>query len=211
MSKSQISQDVFVAGTLKLWNKKNKTRFFVEFGATDGVHLSNTYLFETYFQWNGILAEPGLSWHESLGKNRNCFIDHRCVYNKNDENILFNETVDGVYSTIDELSSNDLHLNRRKAGNRYHVKTVTLLQLLEDYSSPKIIDYLSVDTEGSEYLVLENFDFNKYRFKVITVEHNFTPRRKDLNELLKSNGYARVMTNVSQYDDWYIDMSANDK
>ena len=42
---------------------------------------------------------------------------------------------------------------------------------------------MSIDTEGSELLILENFDFNKFGPKIITVEHNFTPAQEKLNAL----------------------------
>ena len=53
-SRSQLRQDIFVLCTLDF--KRNG--FFVEFGATNGVDLSNSYLLETEFNWTGILAEP---------------------------------------------------------------------------------------------------------------------------------------------------------
>ena len=53
-SYSQLRQDLFVLNQLKF--KKNA--FFVEFGATNGINLSNTYLLEKKFNWNGILVEP---------------------------------------------------------------------------------------------------------------------------------------------------------
>ena len=34
------------------------------------------------------------------------------------------------------------------------------------------IDYLSVDTEGSEFEILKALDFSRWRFAVVTVEHN---------------------------------------
>ena len=41
----------------------------------------------------------------------------------------------------------------------------------------KIIDYLSIDTEGSEYRILKAFNFERYTFRCITVEHNQTKNR----------------------------------
>lgn len=43
---------------------------------------------------------------------------------------------------------------------------------------PKIIDYLSIDTEGSEFDILSNFNFKEFKFRIITCEHNFGPNRK---------------------------------
>lgn len=59
--------------------KFKQNGFFVEFGATNGIDLSNTYLLETEFGWNGILAEPDKYWHTSLIANRTAIIDIRCV------------------------------------------------------------------------------------------------------------------------------------
>ena len=66
-SKSQLKQDLFVLSQLEF--KKNG--FFVEFGATDGLDLSNTFILEKRFDWNGILVEPGLSWHKTICCNKN--------------------------------------------------------------------------------------------------------------------------------------------
>jgi len=45
-----------------------RTVFFVEFGATNGVALSNSWLLENQFAWKGSLAEPAKKWHAELKK-----------------------------------------------------------------------------------------------------------------------------------------------
>ena len=64
--KSQIGQDVLVLHCLN-WKKNG---YFLEFGAADGINLSNTYLLERDFGWSGILAEPAKVWHKDLKANR---------------------------------------------------------------------------------------------------------------------------------------------
>jgi hypothetical protein len=54
------------------------------------------------------------------------------------------------------------------------------------------MDYLSIGTEGSEYEILSHFDFSRYQFRIITREHNYTPLRRDIFNLLSGNGYKRV-------------------
>jgi FkbM family methyltransferase len=199
-SKSQILQDLFVI--FKLNFKKNG--FFVEFGATNGINLSNTHLLEKQFNWNGILVEPCRKFQNELINNRNCHIDFRCVYDKTGDLIVFNEVEEGELSTINEYSNSDGHNNKREKGLKYEVETVTLESLLIKYSSPNIIDYLSIDTEGSEFDILKIFNFDKYQFKIITVEHNYTKNRDKIKNLLESKGYTRIYEKFSRCDDWYI-------
>jgi len=199
-SKSQLRQDLFVLSELNY--KRNG--YFVEFGATNGIDLSNTYLLETEYGWNGILVEPATLWHKDLEINRKTIIDKRCVWKQSGESLVFNETNYPELSSIDSFSSSDLHAKAREDGKKYSVKTISLLDLLTEHKAPREIDYLSIDTEGSEFEILENFDFEKYRFKIITCEHNYSPMREKLNTLFQKNGYENKYEHLSQFDDWWV-------
>jgi FkbM family methyltransferase len=199
-SRSQLRQDLFVLHELG-WKRRG---YFVEFGATNGVDLSNTYLLEKEYDWSGILAEPATLWHEELDKNRTAIIDKRCVWKKTGESLLFNETKNAELSTIYDLSSSDYHAKERGNGKKYWVETVSLTDLLDECKAPREIDYMSVDTEGSEFDILEGFDFRKYRVRVITCEHNYSPARLRLTQLLEKNGYCRKHESLSRFDDWWV-------
>jgi FkbM family methyltransferase len=178
--------------------------FFVEFGATNGLDLSNTHLLEKDFGWTGILAEPAVCWHRDLKRNRNAHIETRCVWKYSNASLAFNETEMEELSTLAEFSSTDAYGELRKKGRTYNVDTISLNDLLTKYGAPIDIDYLSIDTEGSEFEILKNFDFSMHQFKVITCEHNFTPVRSQLFELLTRNGYVRKFEDLSRFDDWYV-------
>ena len=101
-SKSQLKQDIFALSETGF--KKNG--YFVEFGATDGVTHSNTYLLETKFDWKGIVAEPLKNKYSSLIKNRTCHVEDLCVWSESGKILEFNETPDSDYSTIKEFYNN---------------------------------------------------------------------------------------------------------
>ena len=200
LSKSQIRQDLFVL----IATDFKRDGYFVEFGATDGVSLSNSYLLETEFSWNGILAEPARMWHKKLENNRKSHISTSCVWGDSGKKIEFVEASIPELSTTEVHLKSDSHATSRTISNTYTVDTISLNDLLIKYNAPTIIDYLSIDTEGSELLILSKFNFLEWKFRVITVEHNFTEQRNLIQDLLMSNGYVRVYEDASRFDDWYL-------
>lgn len=196
---SQIYQDLFVQ--FILGDKKNG--FFVEFGATDGITLSNTYLLEKNYNWKGILAEPARCWKDALAQNRHCEIDNQCVWKKTGETFKFSEVEgESELSTLQAFSDSSEQAKNSK--HTYDVETISLSDLLRRHNAPHTIDYLSVDTEGSEFEILNAFDFDKWNIRILTVEHNYSPNRQKIHRLLTSNGFVRKFQFLSRWDDWYI-------
>ena len=92
----------------------------------------------------------------------------------------------------------------RLNGIKYEVHSISLNDLLAHNGAPSEIDYLSIDTEGSEFEILSAFDFSNYRIKIITVEHNQSSSRLVIYDLLTSKGYTRKLVDFSKQDDWYV-------
>lgn len=202
-SRSQLRQDLFVLSETK--HPINRPAYFVEFGAADGIKISNTYLLETRFSWQGILVEPGKIWESELKKNRpNAKVDTRCVWRDSNSILTFNEVDIPELSTVDKFSDKDSHSETRLRGKKYEVQTISLYDLLIEYQAPNHIDYLSIDTEGSEYEILNAFNFDVFSFGVITVEHNYTPQRDLIFALLTSHGYKRKYEEITEFEDWYV-------
>ena len=78
------------------------------------------------------------------------------------------------------------------------------MDLLIENNAPEYIDYLSIDTKGSELRILQAFDFSKFSFGIISIEHNFREDRKLIFNLLTNAGYKRRFENISKWDDWYF-------
>lgn len=203
-SHAQIFQDLWVLHQTGL----KRGGFFVEFGACDGVKLSNTLLLEREYGWTGILAEPNPIWHGALRKERTAMVSNLCVHPRSGERVEF-LAVDREpeLSRLAEFVPHDVH---EKAGNRTDahtiaVETIGLTDLLDQGHAPRHIDYLSIDTEGSEYEILGTFDFEKYSIKLITVEHAGEDGKRDaIKALLEGHGYERWFSDFSRWDDWYV-------
>ena len=200
-SRSQLGAD-FVA--LNLFGSEG---FFVEFGAADGLENSNTYLLEQS-GWKGILADPSDLNLERLQINRNSIIDNRAVWSISNTFLSF---VD-VNPTRSSQNSSLLGFENDKfltSGSRtYEVKTVSLNDLLEEHGAPEFIEFLSIDTEGSELSILEAFDFQKHQFGLIAVEINSDEKRRvSIENLLTKEGYVRHFEEFSRWDDWYVHQS----
>jgi FkbM family methyltransferase len=199
-STSQILQDIFVLDHFDY--KKNG--FFVEFGATNGLNLSNTHILEKQFNWKGILAEPGKNWHQNLKKNRNCLIEVDCVWSCTGESLQFIEAKSAELSTISNFQYMDIHAKVRIKKRKYKVNSISLMDMLARHRAPNKIEYISIDTEGSEFEILSNFPFEEYVFKFITVEHNNSENRDKLKVLMNSKGYFEILPEFSGGDWWFV-------
>src|SRR5580704_7562454 len=196
-----------IAPDIPLWvlhETRDKTGgFFVEFGAADGVSLSNTYLLERDYAWRGIVAEPNPVWHAALERNRTAAIDLRCVFTTTGARVKFAATQAAVLGTIAEFASCDGHALSRRDHQIIEVETVSLNHLLEAHGAPRDIDFVSIDTEGSELEILQQFDFDKWNVRLFSVEHNMTARQPMLDELMWHHGYERRYPGYPVLDAWY--------
>ena len=203
-SESQLFQDLWA-----LWESQEKRGgYFVEFGAANGKKLSNTYALEKYWGWQGIVAEPNPDFHDLLEENRSCTISTKCVFSRSGEYIPFLPAVMGELSRIKEIVPDDM---QERAGKREQltrgevlVETISLNDLLSSLNAPETIDFMSVDTEGSEFEILSNLDFDRWKFNAICVEHNHTSMRAKIHDLMTANGYRRKWEFFSAFDDWYV-------
>ena len=205
--KSQLYQDLFAK--FIVGDKFDKS--FLEFGATDGVDLSNTYWLETFHKWNGLLSEPSTQWHEKLEQNRpNTSLIKDCLWSESNKKLNFFISDTGELSTIEQFKEHDRSSmpantdKRVESGKKIIVNTISLNDVLEKKFQSIVPSYISIDTEGSEYEILKFFDFKKYRPSVFTVEHNFTIQEKKIDKLMKTNNYMRVFNKLTFFDGWYI-------
>lgn len=207
-SRGQLRQDILAM----MYSGNKSGGFFVEFGATDGVEKSNTFMLEKHFGWNGILAEPNRSWLSALRENRRCAIDERCVWNVDGDHLPFIECADQELATVEAKAGRDLHYKSRSPTARYSVPTVTLTTLLKEHSAPDYIDYLSIDTEGSEREIVASFDWTSKKFGFISIEHNRQPEAEAfINATLERAGYRRVGQSVSKFDAWFVGPTVREK
>lgn len=172
--------------------------YFVEFGATNGMTFSNSILLERHFDWDGILAEPNPGFHPKLFSARGCAISTKCVHSVSGLQVEFLCATRPMMSRMAGADDADLELE-----GRVKVETISLNDLLDAHDAPKVVDFLSVDTEGSELDVLGAFDFAPRHVNLIAVEHNFGPNRAAIHDLLTGQGFVRRAMGLSRFDDWY--------
>jgi FkbM family methyltransferase len=138
-----------------------------------------------------------------LRANRTAELIFDAVWSSSNLLLEFREVSQKEFSTFREFSDKDQHAKLRSEGFDYSVKTISLPDLIRKCNIPEKLDYLSLDTEGSEFEIIRDVDFETFRPKVITVEHNFTSNRQKIFDLLTSFGYKRCYEELSRWDDWY--------
>lgn len=193
--KSQAGQDQFINETF-FHDKKNGV--FLDIGAHDGMSFSNTYFFEKELGWKGICFEPLPHLFKKLQECRDCICINACV-SSIEGTVPFlhldscDEMLSGMSGTYDQRQLNTVMNDIAQFGGSCKVlqlPAVKLNVILKQYNMYHV-DFLSLDTEGSELDILRSIDFDHITIDVITVENNFN--EPYVKEFLESKGFVHII------------------
>lgn len=207
---SQNGQDIYVINEIY---KGKKNGYFIELGAADGIIFSNTLMLEKNYNWRGLCIEPNDKMFSKLRDNR--VVETVCVndviYSKSgiQKEFVNADLLSGIINTVSRgyLKKAEVRKKLDFAEEKTLIKTTkTMTELLDEHNAPKFIEYLSLDTEGSEYDILQGIDFSRYTIGYICVEHNNKEKdKKRIRDFLMKNNYKLQRENG--VDDEYIHIS----
>lgn len=173
--------------------------YAVDIGASNGIELSNTKALEDA-GWKCLCIEADTEQFKELIINRKGPCVKACVYGEITTVHFVRDTRGHLYNSIANTQYNNQ--TKETIVNTEEMETRLLSDILDMYNAPREIDYLSMDTEGAELEILMAFPFDRYSFKVISLHHNFSPKRNTLHLLLRKHGYRFYRQN--QWEDWIL-------
>jgi FkbM family methyltransferase len=177
---SQAKQDEVVLQLLK--NKTNG--YYIDLASNDARLLSNTYTLEKYFNWNGLCIEPNpIYWHNLTKYRPRCQIIGAVVGYGEEKQVYFR------YDANEHGGIIGYDNPQKYKSTSTIVSTISLPEILTKFQVPSIIDYLSLDVEGAEELIMNQFPFSNYKIKILTIERP----NQTLRTLLENNGYKDVL------------------
>lgn len=200
--------NAFSSKSLTLYNQNKHDNLIRKFVGSENIEKNYSEAYQDMFvlmmtngKKNGTYVEIG-SGHPTYGNNTYLLEKE---YNWNGISIDINE--DFVRSHREERNHTTI------------LKDATIInydQFLEGFNMPKDIDYLQIDCDppSVSYNTLLSIPFEKYRFGIITFEHDHYAHPKDgfrekARKFLKSYGYKLFVSNISPdknrpYEDWFV-------
>lgn len=199
----------FLSAAITLYTRKTKDVFFVEIGACDGVQADLLHEYILKYHWRGILVEPLRHLFDKLLENyrdqpqlifENAAIDEkegrRVLYHLKEDRGSGKRWQEGLGSF-----NKDVILKHKNciAGLEdfivaQDVPCLTVKALIKKYGVHKI-DFLQIDTEGYDYVILKTLDFKNMAPEMILFEYiHLSACDKDgAMRLLKDNGYKIIV------------------
>jgi len=191
----------------RLFGPRN-TGLYVDVGAFDGVHLSNTFSFDQE-GWSGICVEPHPFYFQlcKRARPRAVCINVACVAEERVRSVEFYTEKMGLLSGVrgDRADEVDARYTGRglefEGFTKIMVPASTLNDILEQHVPKDAeIDFMSIDVEGTEDEVLHGLDLSRFRPRVLVVEANSETARNVLDRhIVEVNGYAeagRLVENI---------------
>ena len=192
---SQLGQDRYLNEHI-FHNKKNG--IFVDIGAYDGITYSNTYFFEKELGWTGICFEPHPQVFPQLKHTRQCECIDSCVAAQDGmvdfiQALGYPIMLSGMAATYDTRHFARLQQECKNYNASFTVIPRVARSLMSVLKQRGIttIDYLSLDTQGSELAILQSIDFDAVAISCISVENNYEDPA--IKQFLSTKGFSLMV------------------
>lgn len=174
-SYSQIYEDLEIE---KLLQNKKEGRY-LEIGAYQPKRLSNTYRFYKK-GWTGIVIEPNPQVKELFEsvRPRDKFLN--IGISESGGNLKYYQYLIPALNTFKKTN------NKHKVIGITNIKTKKITEVVKEN-----FDFLSIDTEGLDAIILKSWPWGKFRPKVICVETDKTA----VDQILKKYNYRLMVKN----------------
>jgi FkbM family methyltransferase len=192
-SYSQEGEDLILK---RIFNGK-KNGFYVDVGAHHPKRFSNTFLFYK-MGWRGINIEPRPGSKKLFDKYRKRDINIEAAISNSNENLTYYIFDEPALNSFDkELSLTRVENTKYKLLEEISIETKTLSEILYEYlPDNQQIDFLTIDTEGFDLMVLKSNNWDKYRPEVILCEDgefNFqSPSNSEIYNFLIEKNYFLI-------------------
>lgn len=163
----------------------------IDIGAGVGTERNNTYYFEKNY-WRCLCIEPNPNLYSHMRMYRRLAMNIACSsYDKKDVPFYVYDINDGNQEAISSLVVDqrlvDSHKEMINRVDEIRVEVKKLDTVLSRINLEKI-DFLSIDTEGTELEVLKGFDISRWKPKLFVLENNFSESK--FSEYLEKFGYG---------------------
>ena len=176
---------------------KQPRGYCVEVGALDGISISNTYYFEKKKRgWKCLLVEADPVSAAQCAANRPRSVTIAAAATAPElagemefQVIEHNRAMSGV--AFDDFQKGHFKKhNTEFAPTRIKVPARTLDSMLEEAKFPRV-DFMTIDVEGHEFPVLQGFDIEKWKPKVVVLERIKSEPDAEIARYMALHGYEK--------------------
>lgn len=169
-------------------------KLYVDIGCGHPINGSNTFKFyQKGARGLCIDANPKFRFIYKLFRSRDIFLIGG-ISLADKESQHFYRFIEDVYSTFDPIRAQNLINRGLVLKGTESIPLINLRKVIVEFfnEGPYVLDFLNVDVEGLDLVVVENFPFDICSPKVICIEEWDNPinERTVIRSLLESKGYT---------------------
>ena len=183
---SQLGQSLVVDHQLN----QRRNGFFVECGAGNGEHLSNSLYFETARNWTGLLVEAHpMMFKKMLRLNRKAYTINACLGATNRTGTFPFRLAAELGGLVAQHLRNANTLDRIIDAQCFNLYSIMLA------IGKTHIDYFSLDVEGAEMQILRTIPFDKLTIDIFTIEYRTLSLYRTRKKLVEMRAFFKKLGN----------------